>query len=85
MLENNMSLAMEKAATYFESYNTELNTVEKSQIIALLIRCYVDSDDLDSAKKYLNATVIGECFKTSSQRLNLILSELGLVEKDVEG
>lgn len=38
-----------------------------------------------SAKKYLNATVIGEYFKTSSQRLNLILSELGLVEKDVAG
>lgn len=57
MLENNMSLAMEKAATYFESYNTELNTVEKSQIIALLIRCYVDSDDLDSAKKYLNIAI----------------------------
>lgn len=38
-----------------------------------------------SVKKYLNATVIGEYFKTSSQRLNLILSELGLVEKDVAG
>lgn len=38
-----------------------------------------------STKKYLNATVIWEHFKTSSQRLNLILSELGLVEKDVAG
>lgn len=38
-----------------------------------------------STKKYLNATVIWEHFKTSSQRLNLILSELGLIEKDVTG
>lgn len=37
------------------------------------------------SKKLLNATVIGEYFKTSSQRLNLILSELGLAEKDVAG
>lgn len=40
---------------------------------------------VQSSKKYLNATVIWEHFKTSSQRLNLILSELGLVEKDVAG
>ncbi len=33
--------------------------------------------------KQLNATVIGEYFKTSSQRLNLVLSELGLIEKDI--
>lgn len=37
------------------------------------------------SKKHLNATAIGEYFKTSSQRLNLILSELGLAEKDVAG
>ncbi|MBP9779297.1 glycerol kinase [Candidatus Gracilibacteria bacterium] len=35
--------------------------------------------------KQLNATVIGEYFKTSSQRLNLVLSELGLIEKDITG
>ncbi len=39
----------------------------------------------NSPKKGLNATTIGEHFKTSSQRLNLILSELGLIEKDVAG
>lgn len=35
--------------------------------------------------KQINATFIGEHFHTSSQRLNLILSELGLIEKDVTG
>lgn len=38
-----------------------------------------------SSRKSLNATSIGDYFKTSSQRINLILSELGLVEKDVAG
>lgn len=33
----------------------------------------------------INATLIGEHFHISSQRLNLILSELGLIEKDVAG
>lgn len=35
--------------------------------------------------KQINATIIGEFFHTSSQRLNLVLSELGLIEKDVAG
>jgi hypothetical protein len=38
-----------------------------------------------SSNNLLNATKIGEHFKASSQRLNLILSELGLIEKDVAG
>lgn len=35
--------------------------------------------------KYLNATAIGKHFNISSQRLNLILSELGWIEKDLVG
>ena len=33
--------------------------------------------------KLINATAIGKHFDISSQRLNLILSELGLIEKDL--
>jgi hypothetical protein len=33
--------------------------------------------------KFINATAIGKHFDISSQRLNLILSELGLIEKDL--
>ncbi|ABG57335.1 hypothetical protein [Cytophaga hutchinsonii] len=33
--------------------------------------------------KLINATAIGKHFSISSQRLNLILSELGLIEKDI--
>ena len=35
--------------------------------------------------KLLNATAIGKHFHVSSQRLNLILSELGWIEKDLAG
>jgi hypothetical protein len=35
--------------------------------------------------KYLNATTLGQHFNTSSQRINLILSELGFIEKDITG
>lgn len=35
--------------------------------------------------KLLNATAIGKHFNVSSQRLNLILSELGWIEKDIAG
>lgn len=35
--------------------------------------------------KFLNATAIGKHFNISSQRLNLILSELGWIEKDIAG
>lgn len=35
--------------------------------------------------KLLNATAIGKHFNISSQRLNLILSELGWIEKDISG
>lgn len=35
--------------------------------------------------RLLSATVIGKHFNISSQRINLILSELGLIEKDVVG
>lgn len=44
-----------------------------------------DAKKINFSKKLLNATTIGDHFKASSQRLNLILSELGLVEKDVAG
>lgn len=35
--------------------------------------------------KLVNATTIGKHFKISSQRLNLILAELGWIEKDIAG
>ena len=35
--------------------------------------------------KLINATAIGKIFNVSSQRLNLILSELGLIHKDIAG
>lgn len=35
--------------------------------------------------KLLNATAIGEYFKTSNKRLNLLLNELGWIEKTVQG
>lgn len=35
--------------------------------------------------KLLNATAIGKYFNISSQRLNLILAELGWIEKDISG
>ena len=35
--------------------------------------------------KLINATAIGKHFNVSSQRLNLILSELGWIEKDIAG
>lgn len=38
-----------------------------------------------SKAKLLNATTIGKQFNVSSQRLNLILSELGWIEKDIAG
>ncbi len=44
-----------------------------------------DTKKINFSKKLLNATAIGDHFKASSQRLNLILSELGLAEKDVAG
>lgn len=41
------------------------------------------SDQQKERPKLINATVIGKHFNISSQRLNLILSELGLIEKDL--
>ncbi|MBA4259764.1 MAG: glycerol kinase [Chitinophaga sp.] len=35
--------------------------------------------------KYLNSTTLGQHFSISNQRLNLILSEIGWVEKDIAG
>lgn len=37
------------------------------------------------SEEMLNATAIGNNFKTSSQRMNLILSELGWIQKHVSG
>jgi hypothetical protein len=39
----------------------------------------------NAAAKMLNATAIGKHFGVSSQRLNLILSELGWIQKDLAG
>jgi hypothetical protein len=43
----------------------------------------IDNGQQKEKPKLINATVIGKHFEISSQRLNLILSELGLIEKDI--
>jgi hypothetical protein len=46
----------------------------------------IDNDQNNKAKpKLLNATSIGKHFNISSQRLNLVFSELGFIEKDIVG
>lgn len=43
----------------------------------------IDNGQVKEKPKLINATTIGKHFDISSQRLNLILSELGLIEKDL--
>lgn len=43
----------------------------------------IDNGQTKERPKLINATAIGKHFDISSQRLNLILSELGLIEKDL--
>lgn len=45
----------------------------------------IDSSNQKDKPKLLNATAIGKHFDISSQRLNLILSELGWIEKGIAG
>lgn len=45
----------------------------------------IDNGEQKEKPKLLNATSIGKHFNVSSQRLNLILSELGWIEKDIAG
>lgn len=45
----------------------------------------ISIDYSNNKQKLLNATALGKHFNISSQRLNLILSELGWVEKDISG
>ena len=45
----------------------------------------IDNGPQKEKPKYLNATAIGKNFNISSQRLNLILSEFGWIEKDLAG
>ena len=45
----------------------------------------IDDSSPNGKPHYLNATTIGKQFGISSQRLNLILSELGWIEKDIAG
>lgn len=45
----------------------------------------VDDNGHKEKAKLINATAIGKHFEISSQRLNLILSELGWIEKDIAG
>jgi hypothetical protein len=45
----------------------------------------IDNGQQNDKPKFLNATVIGKHFDISSQRLNLIFSELGWIEKDIAG
>jgi len=44
-----------------------------------------DKKDTNNSPKLINATAIGKHFNVSNQRLNLILSELGWIEKDIAG
>jgi hypothetical protein len=46
---------------------------------------YIDNVHQIEKPKLLNATAIGKHFDISSQRLNLIFSELGWIEKDLAG
>lgn len=45
----------------------------------------IDNGQQKENPKLLNATAIGKHFDISSQRLNLIFSELGWIEKDIAG
>lgn len=45
----------------------------------------IDSEQQKNKPKLLNATAIGKHFDISSQRLNLILSELGWIKKNIAG
>ncbi len=45
----------------------------------------IDNGEQKGKPKLINATAIGKHFGISSQRLNLVLSELGLIEKDIAG
>lgn len=45
----------------------------------------IDNGQQKEKPKLLNATAIGKHFDISSQRLNLIFSELGWIEKDIAG
>lgn len=45
----------------------------------------IESGQPKEKPKFLNATAIGKHFNVSSQRLNLILSEFGWIEKDIAG
>ncbi|MBP4136739.1 hypothetical protein J3495_01445 [Flavobacterium sp. P7388] len=45
----------------------------------------MDNGQQNDKPKFLNATTIGKHFDISSQRLNLIFSELGWIEKDISG
>lgn len=45
----------------------------------------IDNGKKSDALKLLNATAIGKTFGISSQRLNLVFSELGWIEKDIAG
>lgn len=45
----------------------------------------IDNGQQKEKSKMLNATAIGKHFDVTSQRLNLILSELGWIEKDIAG
>ena len=44
-----------------------------------------ESSQQNNGAKLLNATAIGKHFNISSQRINLILSEFGWIEKDIAG
>lgn len=44
-----------------------------------------DKTSVKPKSKLLNATALGEYFKTSNKRINLLLNELGWIEKTIQG
>jgi hypothetical protein len=45
----------------------------------------IETETADRKQKYLSSTTIGAHFKVSNQRMNLIFSELGWIEKTISG
>ena len=45
----------------------------------------IDNEGVKGRIKYLNSTSVGAHFKVSNQRMNLILAELGWLEKNISG
>jgi hypothetical protein len=47
-----LTLAASKGVTYLEAHQTDLTPEEQAQILSLLIKIYIDLDDLSTAEKF---------------------------------